>query len=105
MLEGLQQLPASVLVNGVFMAQMVVQVIDHRRVTGRFQQQVGETAHAVGTELVHLEQDLPARREAGFGTRGPGNSCLAPDDTCIRLRWSTGTATIVTGRLYRQALS
>ena len=58
--EQFQQLSAPVLVDGIFMAELVIQVVNHSRVAGQLHQQVWEFTHTVGPELVQLKQYLPA---------------------------------------------
>ena len=45
--EQLQQLPSVVLVDGVLVAQAVIQEIDHSRIPGNLQQQAAEVPHPV----------------------------------------------------------
>ena len=64
--EKLQQLPTPVLVHGLFVAQLVVQVINHGWIAGQAHEQVGEAAEAVGTEIVQLNQDLVGGHALGI---------------------------------------
>ena len=64
--EQLKQLSAPVLVNRLFVAQLVIQVIDHGRVAGQAHQQVGKAAESMSAEIVQLNQDLIGRHALGI---------------------------------------
>ena len=63
--EQLQQFPAPVLVDRLFVAELVVQVVEHGRVGGQVHEEVVELAEAVGPEVVQLQQDLAGAHTLG----------------------------------------
>ncbi len=56
--EQLQQLSAIILVDRVLVAHAIVQVEDHRRVSGNFEQDIPEAAQTETAEMRYMGQDL-----------------------------------------------